>query len=150
MVVVLTRHNRYMSNNKPISVKVKTDKLMTALTEALTSRTEEAKAHAKAEKDQEKAIKEWENKVIDYIKSGKAKVSDISTNRNWRSETEEAKVTISLTASLAFPQRENNLRPLYELKAEIEELENAIALLKMSDDEFINASTYKGVARLIK
>ena len=137
-----------MSNNKPISVKVKTDKLMTALTEALTSRTEEAKAHAKAEKDQEKAIKEWETKVIDHIKSGKAKVSDISTNRNWRSE--EAKVTISLSASLAFPQRENNLRPLYELKTEIEELENALALLKMSDDEFINASTYKGVARLIK
>ena len=77
-------------------------------------------------------------------------MSDISTNRNWRTETEEAKVTISLTASLAFPQRENNLRPLYELKSEIEELENAIALLKMSDDEFINASTYKGVARLIK
>jgi hypothetical protein len=139
-----------MSNNKPISVKVKTDKLMTALTEALTSRTEEAKAHAKAEKDYEKAIKEWETKVIDYIKSGKAKVSDISSSRNWRSETEEAKVTITLPASLAFPQRENNLRPLYELKMEIEELENALALLKMSDDEFINASTYKGVARLIK
>lgn len=150
MVVVLTRHNGDMSNNKPISVKVKTDKLMTALTEALTSRTEETKAHAKEEKDQEKAIKEWETKVIDYIKSGKAKVSDISTNRNWRSETEEAKVTITLPASLAFPQRENNLRPMYELKMEIEELENALALLKMSDDEFINASTYKGVARLIK
>jgi hypothetical protein len=139
-----------MSNNKPISVKVKTDKLMTALTEALASRIEDTKAHAKADKDHEKTIKEWETKVIDYIKSGKAKITELNSSRNWRSETEEAKVTITLTASLAYPQRENDLRPMWELKQEIEELENAIALLKMSDDEYINASTYKGVARLIK
>ncbi len=123
---------------------------MTALTEALTSRTEETKAHAKADKDHEKAIKEWEIKVIDYIKSGKAKITELNSHRNWRLDTQEATVTITLTASLVYPQRENNLRPMWELKQEIEELENAIALLKMSDDEYINASTYKGVARLIK
>lgn len=139
-----------MSNNKPISVKVKTDKLLTKLQETLASRKDEMKSHDKAEADHEKALKEWQEKVIDHIKSGKAKVSRVSHNHNWRSDTSEAEVTVALTASLAYPKQTNDLRAKWEIKNEIDELENAIALLKMSDEEFVSASTYKGVARLIK
>jgi hypothetical protein len=39
---------------------------------------------------------------------------------------------------------------MWSLNSDIEELENAIALLKMTDEEFVSTSTYKGVARLIK
>lgn len=139
-----------MSNNKPISVKVKTDKIMTALSEALTARLDEVKAHAKADADHKKAVKEWETKVIAHIKEGKAKVSDVSHNTQWRTEAQEARVTLTLPASLVFPTNENSLRPEWQLRAEIEELENAIALLKMTDEEYVSTSTYKGVARLIK
>ena len=139
-----------MSNNKPISVKVKTDKLMTALTEALKARQKQLGAHDKADADHKKSVKEWEAKVIDYIKSGKAKVSSVSPNRNWRSETDEAQVMVNLPANLAFPKDDNDLPPMWQVKSEIEELENAIAILSMSDEEFVSTSTYKGVARLIK
>jgi hypothetical protein len=139
-----------MSNNKPISVKVKTVKLMTALTEALASRQKQLVAHDKAEADHKKSVKEWEAKILDLIKSGKAKVTSVSNNRNWRSETDEAQVMVTLPANLAYPKEDNNLPPVWQVKQEIEELENAIAILTMSDEEFVSTSTYKGVARLIK
>lgn len=139
-----------MATNKAISVKVKTDKLMTALTEALASRKKELAVSEKAEADHRKAIKDWESKVVEFIKTGKAKVSKVNHTRNWRNETEEAEVTITLTSALAFPKDESNNRSDWQVKAEIEELENAIAILAMSDEEFVSTSTYKGVARLIK
>jgi len=139
-----------MSNNKPISVKVKTDKLLTALKESLASRKEEMKAQEKADADFTKAIKEWEAKVIDYIKSGKGKVTDVSQTHDWRKDTDNARVTVTLPANLSYPEKNNALRATWEVKSEVEELENAIAILNMSDEEFVSTSTYKGVARLIK
>lgn len=139
-----------MSNNKPISVKVKTDKLLTALKESLASRKEEMKAQEKADADFTKAIKEWEAKVIDYIKSGKGKVTDVSQTHDWRKDTDNARVTVTLPANLSYPTKDNALRATWEVKSEVEELENAIAILNMSDEEFVSTSTYKGVARLIK
>jgi len=150
VVVVLTGHNLHMSNNKPISVKVKTDKLLTALKESLASRKEEMKAQDKADADFTKAIKEWETKVVDYIKSGKGKVTEVSQTHDWRKDTDNARVTITLPANLSYPTKDNALRATWEIKGEVEELENAIAILNMSDEEFVSTSTYKGVARLIK
>lgn len=135
--------------HKPISVKVSRDKLMTSLTEALASRQKQLVAYDKAEADHDKAVKDWKNKVIDHIKSGKAKVSSVSINRNWRDDTDEAQVMVTLPANLALPKNQNEIA-VWMVKAEIEELENALAILKMSDEEFVSTSTYKGVARLIK
>lgn len=135
---------------KSINVKVSTKKVIDALQKALDERKAEQVAHKKADTDFTKAKKDWEAKVIDHIKSGKAKVSSISANRNWRSETEEASVTINLPASLVFPTNENTLRPEWQLKQEIDELENAIAVLKMTDEEYVSTTTYKGVAQYIK
>jgi hypothetical protein len=135
---------------KSINVKVSTKKVIDALQKALDQRKSELVSHKKADADYTKAKKDWEAKVIDHIKSGKSKVSSISANRNWRLETEEAVVSITLPASLAFPTNESTLRPEWQLKAEIDELENAIAVLKMTDEEFVSTSTYKGVAQYIK
>jgi hypothetical protein len=135
---------------KSINVKVSTKKVIDALQKALDERKAEQVAHKKADADYTKAKKDWESKIIDLIKSGKAKVSNISANRNWRLETEEASVTITLPASLSFPTNENALRPEWQLKQEIDELENAIAVLKMTDEEYVSTTTYKGVAQYIK
>lgn len=139
-----------MATSKAISVKVKTDKLMTALADALASRKKELEASEKAEADHEKAIKDWQSKVIDFIKSGKAKPTKVIHTRSWKTDTDEAEITITLTGAIAYPKNESNHRSDWQVKQEIEELENAIAILKMSDEEFVSTNTYKGVARLIK
>lgn len=139
-----------MAQSKAINVKVSTAKVVKALETALASRKKQIADNEKAVETHKKAIAEWEKSIVEFIKTGKAKVTDVSENSNWRTETKEARVTITLPASLAYPEKPEKSAESWSLNAEIEELENAIALLKMTDEEFVSTSTYKGVARLIK
>ncbi len=139
-----------MAQSKSINVKVSTAKVVEALETALASRKKQIADWDKAQENHKKVVADWEKSVIEYIKSGKAKVTEVSENRNWRTETNEAVVRIVLSASLKFPESPDKPRELWSVENDIEELENAIALLKMTDEEFVSTSTYKGVARLIK
>lgn len=139
-----------MAQSKSINVKVSTAKVVKALETALAERNKMIADHAKAQEAHKKQIAEWEKAVVEHIKAGKAKVSDVSHNSNWRTETQEARVTITLPASLALPEQPRQDYADWQVKSDIEELENAIALLKMTDEEYVSTSTYKGVARLIK
>lgn len=139
-----------MAQSKSINVKVSTAKVVKALESALADRKKMIDDYAKAQEAHKKQIAEWEKAVVEYIKAGKAKVSDVSHSNNWRTDSQEARVTITLPASLSLPENPRQDYADWQVKGDIEELENAIALLKMTDEEFVSTSTYKGVARLIK
>ena len=47
------------------------------------------------------------------------------------------------------PERDYQVMGEYEYKSAVEEIENAIRLLKLTDEEFVNTSTYKSVAKYI-
>jgi hypothetical protein len=144
------QRRKEVAQSKSINVKVSTAKVVKALETALAERNKMIADHAKAQEAHKKQIAEWQKSVIEHIKTGKAKVTDISENSNWRNDTKEARVTITLPASLLFPEQPRQDYADWQVKSDIEELENAIALLKMTDEEFVSTSTYKGVARLIK
>jgi hypothetical protein len=139
-----------MAQSKSINVKVSTAKVVKALETALAERKKMIADYDKAKEAHKKQIAEWEKSVIEHIKAGKSKVSAVSHNHNWRTDNHEANVTVTLPASLSFPENPRQDYADWQIKSDIEELENAIALLKMTDEEFVSTSTYKGVARLIK
>ena len=145
----LLERNREMAT-KSINVKVSTAKVVKALETALANRKKQVADWEKAQENHKKQIADWEKSVVEHIKSGKAKVSEVACNSNWRTDTKEARVTVTLPASLMFPEAPDKPAEMWSLNNDIEELENAIALLKMTDEEFVSTSTYKGVARLIK
>lgn len=132
---------------KSISVKVQTAKVIKALENAVTEREKRLSDYEKAKEAHQKAVAEWEKKVVEAIKAGKAKVTEVSVNHNWRNENPKAAIQVELTAGLSFPKEPD--RNHWSLETELEELRNAIALLKMTDEEFVSTNTYAGVARYI-
>ena len=139
-----------MAQSKSINVKVSTEKVVKALEAALASRNKQVAEWEKAQENHKKQIADWEKSIIEFIKTGKAKVNEVSSSHNWGRQKEIARIEIDLPASLKYPESPDKPTELWSLNNDIEELENAIALLKMTDEEFVSTSTYKGVARLIK
>ena len=136
---------------KPISVKVSTKKVIDALEKALAERKKSIADNEKAKKEYDKAVTEFRDSLAEMFRSGKGKVTSVSKAHNFRYNEENNKyeITVEFPASVKSPKEPENLND-WSMKSDIEELENAIAVLKMTDEETINTSTYKGVARFIK
>jgi hypothetical protein len=139
-----------MAQQKSINVKVTTTKVVKALETALANRKKQLTDWDKAQENHKKQVADWEKSIIEHIKTGKAKVNDVSHNYNYGRDKEIARVEIDLPASLKYPASPDKPSDMWSVNSDIEELENAIALLKMTDDEYVSTSTYRGVARLIK
>lgn len=137
---------------KPISVKVSTKKVIDALSKALAERKKEVADNDKARKDHEKAVTEFRDTLAEMFRSGKGKVTQVNKASSYRYNEEHNKyeITVEFPASVKAPKEPEISNADWSLKSDIEELENAIAVLKMTDEETINTSTYKGVARFIK
>jgi hypothetical protein len=143
-----------MATTKTISVKVSTAKVVKALETALAEQRKQIADYEKATEAHEKAVADWEKAVTDYVKAGKAKITEVGmTGGNWRlpdNTPKTARVEFALPVNLAYPESPRQPYTDWQVKEAIDELENAIALLKMTDEEFVSTNTYKGVARYIK
>jgi chromosome segregation ATPase len=136
---------------KTISVKVSTKKVIDALEKALHKRKTQIADYEKAVKEHNQAEKEFRDSLAELFRSGKGKVTSVSKSYNYRNEdSNKYELSIEFPASVKAPKEPKQEFREWEIKQEIEELENAIAVLKMTDEETISTSTYKGVARFIK
>lgn len=139
-----------MAQSKSINVKVTTVKVIKALEQALAERKKVLTDHEKATKEYEKAIAEFRETVAELFRSGKGKVYHLHKVRGWGNDNSNRwEITVEFPASVKEPKQPEGVSE-WQVKQDIEELENAIALLKMTDEEYVSTSTYKGVARLIK
>jgi hypothetical protein len=140
-----------MATTKTISVKVSTAKVVKALETALADKKKQIADNEKAKKEYEKEVTDFRNNLADLFRSGKGKVTSVSKAHNFRyqEDTNRYELVIEFPASIKAPTEPENLND-WGMKSDIEELENAIAVLKMTDEETVNTNTYKGVARFIK
>ena len=131
---------------RAISVKVATTKVIKALEDKLDTGKKAIANNEKKRKDYEKVEKAYSKEVADLVFKQISK-ADVSAHENWRNELN---VTITLPAgSVKLPEK-----PSIELERElgayeIQEIENAIRILKMTDEEVVNASTFKQVAQYL-
>ncbi len=142
-----------MANNKSINVKVSTKKVIDALQKALETRKKSLIDDEKARKEHEQANKVFRDGLADLFRDGKGKVLHVSKVSGYRYNEENNKweITVEFPASVKAPKEPDySSNTAWVVKAEIEELENAIAVLKMTDEEVVSTSTYKGVAQYIK
>jgi len=131
---------------RAISVKVATTKVINALETKLADSKKAIVNNEKKRKDYEKVEKAYSKEVADLVFKQISK-AEVSAHENWRNEVN---VTITLPAgSIKLPEK-----PSIDLERElgqyeIQEIENAIRILKMTDEEFVNASTFKQVAQYL-
>jgi hypothetical protein len=132
--------------SRALSVKVATSKVIKALEDKLADSKKAIVNNEKKRKDYEKVEKAYAKEVTDLAIKQIAK-AEVSAHENWRNEVN---VTITLPAgSIKLPEK-----PSIDLERElgqyeITEIENAIRILKMTDEETVNASTFKTIAQYL-
>jgi hypothetical protein len=134
-------------STKPMNVKVSTSKLITALEGALAKRQKEVADYKKAREAYEKEHLAFEKSLVKLVGTNKLTLKSSRVQDNWREELKEVTLTFNLSASVKLPEAPDHIGHYHD--NQIEEISNAIAILKMTDDEYVGTSTYKGVARYL-
>jgi hypothetical protein len=132
--------------SRALSVKVATPKVIKALEAKLEAGTKAIANNEKKRKEYEKTEKVWAKEVADLVIKQIAK-AEVSANENWRGEV-SVNFTIP-TGAIKLPEK-----PSIDLEQElgryeVTEIENAIRILKMTDEETVNASTFKSIAQYL-
>ena len=140
-----------MARGKAISVKIATPKIIKALENKLAElNTNYANQEANEAKYQ-KAYKKWQAEIGKWAIGQFSKAENIRTNyRSWNKTlnvdfdiiTEESNFPIE-------PTKDFETIHQHSYRKMKEEIENAIRILKMTDEETVNTSTYNAVARYL-
>jgi len=140
-----------MARGKAIQVKIPTAKIITALeaklakTKADYAKQDEYEAKYKLEKEAwQKALGEWA--IANF-----SKAQDLRTNYRAYNKTLNVDFDI-ITDGKDFPQepeKDYNEIHRHTYHEMVEEIENAIRILKMTDEETVNTSTYNAIARYL-
>ena len=138
------------TKGKAINVKVATAKVIKALQDSLDKMNKQYDAEEKAQKAYEKAQAEYNAKVAELALKQMAKAENVRVSTRWNGEVN---VDFNLPAgSIKMPKEpEQPKRELWEhnYRSDKEELENAIRILKLTDEEVVSTNTYHAVARFI-
>ena len=139
-----------MAKSKAINVKIATAKVIKAL-ETKLAQLQKDKANQKSNEEKHKKAVEKYNKEI-----AKLAVAQIAKAQNLRVNTRYngiVNVDFDLPAGTIElpdePQRDYEVMADWQYKEIIEEIENALRILKMTDEEYVSTSTYNSIARYL-
>jgi hypothetical protein len=138
-------------NGRAINVKIATTKVI----KALETKLEKIKSdYAKQDENEakfRKAQEKWQKEVGKWAVSQIAKAQNLRTN--YRSWNKTLNVDFDLTCEEAdFPKeptKEYDEIHRHTYNEMVEEIENAIRILKMTDEEVVSTSTYNAIARYL-
>lgn len=133
-----------------MNVKIATDKIISAL-EAKLEQLHKNKADEKKNKEAyDKAVKDWEAKVI-KLAPAKPKSVLVSTNYRYGSEYPVEVVQKFEVSADKLPPRPEQPETIgdYLYREMVEEISNAVRILKLTDQTEVSTSTYNSVAKYL-
>ena len=141
--------------SKSLSVKVKTSTLVKALEEALDKREKRWANQEKEIARHKKEVEAYNASILKLVKAGKGTIHDITENK-WATRNDKNSTTISFSAEIKLPKSVMPVEPKeidemreHTYKMETDDISQALRILKMTDQEYVNASTYKSVAEYL-
>ena len=140
-----------MSSRKAISVKIATPKIITALEASLAKLEKDYKQQETNEAKFLKAQEKWKKDLLDFALANIKKSFNLRTNYRSYNETLNIDFDIKATESEmpTEPEREFEFIHASTYRETKKELENAIRILKMTDEETVNTSTYNAVSQYL-
>ena len=140
-----------MARSKPISVKIATAKVITALTDRLAELEANYKKQDEAEAKYQIAIETWKKELFAFAIANVAKAENLRTHyRQWNNNLNvDFDLTVKEGEFPAEPTREVEQIHVHTYREQKEEMENAIRILKMTDEETVSTSTYNAIARYL-
>jgi hypothetical protein len=140
-----------MSRGKAISVKIATTKVIKALESALAKLESDYESQEAKEAKFLKAQEKWKNELTAYATANIKKAENFRTNyRSWNNTLNiDFDLTVLEKDLPVAPERDFEVIGRHDFNTQKEELSNAIRILKMTDEEVVNTSTYNAVARYL-
>jgi hypothetical protein len=137
--------------SRAITVKVATPKVIKALETKLAQVKKDYAEQGANEAKYEKARKVWQKEVQDYAIANIKKAENFRTSyRSWNNSLNiDFDLTVSEKDLPAEPQREFTTIHQHTFNEMVEDITNALTILKMTDEETVNASTMKQIARYL-
>ena len=138
-------------NQKAISVKIATPKVIKALETKLAELNKNYESQEANEAKYQKAYEKYKKEVTKFAVDRIAKAENLRTNyRSWNNSLNvDFDLTVTESELPKQPERDFEQMSLHSYKDMKEEIENAIRILKMTDEEVVNTSTYNAVARYL-
>ena len=140
-----------MARGKAISVKIPTQRVIDALTQALNKLELDYTSQEQKEAEYQTAYKAWQTELATWAIANFAKSENLRTNYRSYSNTLNVDFDI-ITKDTDFPtEPEKDFDTIHKhtYNEQKEEMSNAIRILKMTDEETVSTSTYQAVARYL-
>jgi len=140
-----------MARGKAIQVKIATAKVITALENKLAELEANYKKQDENEANYQTAIQAWKKELFTFAIDNISKAENVRTNyRNWNNNLNvDFDLTVKENEFPAEPQRDFEQIHQHSYREMKDEMENAIRILKMTDEETVNTSTYNAIARYL-
>lgn len=137
--------------SRAITVKVATPKVIKALETKLASIKKDYAEQGANEAKYEKARKAYQKEVAEYAIANIKKAENIRTSyRSWNNQLNvDFDLIISEKDMPKEPERDFTTMHQHTYNEIVEEINNALSILKMTDDEYVNASTMKQIAKYL-
>ena len=140
-----------MARGKAISVKIATPKVIKALETRLAKLEKDYAEQAVNEAKYNKAVEKWRKEIFAYALANVKKAENLRTSyRSWNSNLNiDFDLTVPESELPAEPTKDFEFLHASTYRDTKAELENAIRILKMTDEETVNTSTYNAIAQYL-
>ena len=140
-----------MARGKAISVKIPTQRVINALETKLAELEANFKKQDENEAKYQEAYKAWNEELVKYAISQISKAENLRTNyREWNKTLNvDFDIIVDGTDFPKEPERGFEVLHRHEYANSKDEIENAIRILKMTDEEVVSTSTYNAIARYL-
>jgi len=138
-------------NGRTINVKIPTAKVIKALENRLAVIKAEYKAQDELEAKYEQSYEQWKKKVAKLAVNKVSEAQNLRTNyRAWNGTLNvDFDIIIDEKDFPAEPRREYEIMTSHSYNDTVDEIENALRILKLTDDEVVSTSTYNSIAQYL-
>ena len=140
-----------MARGKAISVKIATPKVIKALETRLAELEKSYATQGENEAKYQKSREKWQKEVAKFAMAHFAKAENLRTNyRAWNKTLNvDFDLIVNETEFPKEPEKDFEVVHTHTYNEMKEEITNAIRILKMTDEEVVNTSTYNAIARYL-
>ena len=140
-----------MARGKAIQVKIATAKVIKALETKLAQLEKDYTSQEANEAKYQKAQEAWKKEIGDWAIKNFSKATNLRTSyRSWNNTLNvDFDIVTKESAFPVEPEKDFEVIHQHSYREMKDEMENAIRILKMTDEETVNASTYNAIARYL-
>jgi hypothetical protein len=142
---------KQMAQRKAISVKIATPKVIKALEASLAKLEADYASQEVNEAKFQKSMEKWKKEIGEWAIANFSKSENLRTSyRSWNNTLNVDFDIVTKEGTFpAEPEKDFEVIHQHNYREQKEELSNAIRILKMTDEETVNTSTYNAVARYL-